>query len=122
MHRFKNKIYFNEQEMMAELPPSMSNQVAEHMYGSTMRNCPLFRGLGTPVINKICRLVVPTTYMKGQVSLSAYQPCNGLVFMTQCLREYALMLLNGVEGHIRTRPDRHGNVLRDKGRGGSDPR
>ena len=64
MHRFKNKIYFNEQDMMAELPPSMSNQVAEHMYGSIMRNCPLFRGLGTPVINKICRLVIPSTCVK----------------------------------------------------------
>jgi hypothetical protein len=46
----------------------MSNQVAEHMYGGIMRSCPLFRGLGTPMINKICRLVVPSSCMKGQVS------------------------------------------------------
>eukprot|EP01046_Picozoa_sp_COSAG06_P066292 COSAG06_NODE_16660_length_988_cov_1.312711_1_plen_284_part_01 len=67
IHRFKNKVYFNEQEMMAELPPSMSNQIAEHMYGSIMRECPLFRGLGESVLNKICRIVVPSTCMKGQV-------------------------------------------------------
>lgn len=67
IHKFKNKVYFNEQEMLAELPPSMSNQIAEHMYGSILRECPLFRGLGTSVLNKVARQVVPSTCMKGQV-------------------------------------------------------
>ena len=49
MHKFKNKIYFNENEMMAELPPSMANSIAEHMYGDILRKMPLFRGLGKAI-------------------------------------------------------------------------
>lgn len=67
IHKFKNKVYFNEEEMLAELPPSMSNQIAEHMYGDILRECPLFRGLGDSVLNKVARQVVPSTCMKGQV-------------------------------------------------------
>ena len=52
-HYYKLKS-FDESAILKHLPPSMASELVYCLYKETVQNCPLFRGLGDEIVQKLC--------------------------------------------------------------------
>jgi len=72
VRRYMNNLYaknsgYNEQKMMSMLPPLLSKELLDHIYGATVINVPLFRGMPEQVVRNVCFKLKPYTALKGDV-------------------------------------------------------
>ena len=65
---------FDEGEVMAQMPPSMSAEISTYIYGAFLRTIPLFRGLGNEIIFRLCLVVKPMICLKLQLIIEEGQP------------------------------------------------
>ena len=84
-HADKGNLWL-EARVMAELPAPVATKLAEDLYLVYIRRLPLFRGLSSPVLGAVCRVVIPreigqgtTVYSEGDSGTELYVILNGEV-------------------------------------------
>jgi len=63
-HKFKDSTTFNEEELLADLPPSMASNLMEKLYGKYVSDVPYFRGLDQVIIIRLAQAIKTLTAEK----------------------------------------------------------
>ena len=71
---------FSEAELLEQMPPSMSGDMARHLYCDAISTVPLFMGLQKEIINALCQVVVPIIAIKDQCILTEGE-CGSEMYM-----------------------------------------
>jgi hypothetical protein len=64
-HKFKDSTTFNEEQLLAELPPAMASNLMEKLYGKFVSDVPYFRGLDQTIIIRLSQEIKTLTAEKG---------------------------------------------------------
>lgn len=56
---FKQTKAFDEKTVMAKLPPNLSFELMDHLYGERIKKVPLFRALPEDVVFELCGMLLP---------------------------------------------------------------
>eukprot|EP01043_Picozoa_sp_COSAG02_P020973 COSAG02_NODE_1052_length_14953_cov_6.064023_2_plen_907_part_00 len=64
-HKFKDSTTFNEEQLLAELPPAMASNLMEKLYGKFVADVPYFRGLDQTIIIRLSQEIKTLTAERG---------------------------------------------------------
>ena len=79
--RSKGTSSFDEGEILADMPPSLSGEITTFLYARFLKEVPIFRGLGTEVMTHLCGLVTPMSAIKEQVVMQKGQVGSEMYFI-----------------------------------------
>jgi CRP-like cAMP-binding protein len=63
-HKFKDSTTFDEEKLLADLPPAMASALMDKLYGQYIADVPYFRGLDQVIVIRLASLTKPLTAAK----------------------------------------------------------
>jgi hypothetical protein len=66
-HKYKDSTTFDEEELLAQLPPEMGGKVMDQLYGSFVREIPYFKGLDFAITLRLTLAAKPLQAERGSI-------------------------------------------------------
>jgi hypothetical protein len=71
---WQNQVSVDLQALYTESPPSMANDLADHLFGAFLNDIPIFNGLGPEIIMALCLKCKTVAILSGHTIMAEGEP------------------------------------------------